>query len=85
MPQAVKWNIFLYADGSCPNSQQEYTNEIKKQLNKDSENIPYWFADSMPSAHLDDDKTKPTVFAFKLKKKVKNMVIYKSNKHSKRS
>ena len=69
MPQGVKWNIFLYADDSCPNSQKEYTNEIKKQLNKDSENFSYWFADSMPSTHLDDGKTKPIVFAFKLKKR----------------
>ena len=69
MPQAVKWNIFLYADVSCPNSQQEYINEIKKQLNKDSEKFSYWFGDSMPSTHLDDGKTKSIVFAFKLKKR----------------
>lgn len=48
---------------------KEYTNEIKKQLNKDSENFSYWFGDSMPSTHLDDGKTKPIVFAFKLKKR----------------
>ena len=63
--QTVKWNIFLYAYGSCLVSQQEYTNEIKKQLNKDSENIFDWFADSIPSTHLGDDKTKPIVFATK--------------------
>ena len=46
---------------------KEYTNEIKKQLNKDSENIFDWLADSVQSTHLGDDKSKFIVFATKLK------------------
>ena len=47
---------------------KEYTNEIKKQLNKDSENIFDWLDDSIPRTHLGDDKSKSIVFATKLKK-----------------
>ena len=35
MPQAVKSNLFLYADDSCLMYQHRDVNEIEKQLNKD--------------------------------------------------
>ena len=39
MSQAVKCNLFLYADDSCLVCQHKDINEIEKQLNKDFENI----------------------------------------------
>ena len=35
MPQAVKSNLFLYADDSCLMYQRRNVEEIEKQLNKD--------------------------------------------------
>ena len=35
MPQAVKSNLFLYADGSCLAFQGKDVLEIEKQLNED--------------------------------------------------
>ena len=40
--QAVKCNLFLYADHTCLVCQHKYINEIKKQLNKDFD----WFVDN---------------------------------------
>ena len=39
MSQAVKCNLFLYADDTCLVCQHKDINEIEKQLNKDFENI----------------------------------------------
>ena len=35
MSQAVKCNLFLYADDTCLTCQHKDINEIEKQLNKD--------------------------------------------------
>ena len=39
MPQAVKSNLFLYADDSCLMYQHREVKEIEKQLNKDFKNV----------------------------------------------
>ena len=44
--QAVKCNLFLYADDTCLVCQHKYINEIEKQLNKVFESICGWFVDN---------------------------------------
>ena len=46
MSQAVKCNLFLYADDTCLVCQHKYINEIEKQLNKVFESICDWFVDN---------------------------------------
>ena len=67
MPQAVKSNLFLYADDSCLMYQHRDVNEIKKQLSKDFENVCNWFVDNKLSIHFGEDKTKSILFASKCK------------------
>ena len=43
MPQAVKSNLFPYANGSCLVFQGKDTREIEKQLNGGFTNIREWF------------------------------------------
>ena len=83
MPQAVKSNIFLYADDSCLMYQHRDVEEIEKQLSKDFENVCDWFDDNKLSIHFEQDKTKSILFASKrkiksarkLNVKYKNMTI----------
>ena len=67
MPQAVKSNLFLYADDSCLMYQHWDVEEIEKQLNKDFENICDWFIDNKLSIQFGEDKTKSIIFASKRK------------------
>ena len=67
IPQAVKSNLFLYADDSCLMYQHRDVNEIEKQLNKDLENVCNWFIDTKLSIHFGEDKTKSILFASKRK------------------
>ena len=67
MPQAVKSNLFLYADDSCLIYQHIDVEEIEKQLNKDFENICDWFVDNKLSIHFAEDKTKSILFVRKRK------------------
>ena len=67
MPQAVKSNLFLYADDSCLMYQHRDVNEIEKQLNNDLENVCNWFIDTKLSIHFGEDKTKSILFASKRK------------------
>ena len=78
MSQAVKCNLFLYADDTCLVCQHKDINEIEKQLNKDFGSICDWFVDNKLSIHLDDDKTKSILFAthFKIKKVRKLNIRY---------
>ena len=69
MPQAVKSNLFLYADDSCLLYQHHDAEEIEKQLNKDFENICDWFVDNKLSIHFGEDKTKSILFVSKRKLK----------------
>ena len=72
--QAVKCNLFLYADDTCLVCQHKDINEIEKQLNKDFESICDWFVDNKLSIHFGDDKTKSILFASKFKiKKVRKL------------
>ena len=72
MSQAVKCNLFLYADDTCLVCQHNDINEIEKQLNKDFESICDWFVDNKLSIHFGDDEAKSILFATKFKiKKVK--------------
>ena len=67
MPQAVKSNLFLYADDSCLMYQHRDVNEIEKQLNNDLENVCNWFVDTKLSIHFGEHKTKSILFASKHK------------------
>ena len=71
MPQAVKSNLFLYADDSCRIYQHRDVNEIEKQLNKDFENVWDWFVDNKLSIHFGEYKIKSILFASKHKIKIK--------------
>ena len=71
MSQAVKCNIFLYADDICLVYQHKDINAVEKQLNKDFETICDWFVDNKLSIHFGDDKTKSILFATKFK--IKNV------------
>ena len=76
MSQAVKCNLFLYADDTCLVCQHKDINEIEKQLNKDFESICDWFADNKLSIHFGDGKIKSILFATKFKtKKVRKLNI----------
>ena len=69
MSQAVKCDLFLYADDSCLVCQHKDINEIEKQLNVDFSNICDWFVDNKLSIHFGEDKTKSILFASKFKNK----------------
>ena len=88
MPQAVKSNLFLYADGSCLIFQGKDVIEIEKQLNRDFANICEWFVDNRLSIHFGEDKTKSILSAskHKIKKVPKLKINYKNiqiKQHSK--
>ena len=63
MPQAVKSNLFLYADDTCLTYQHTDVEEIEKQLKKDFENVCDWFVDNRLTIHFVEDKTKSNLFA----------------------
>ena len=88
MSQAVKCNLFLYANDTCLVFQHKDINEIEKHLNKDFESICDWFVDNKLSIHFGDGKTKSILFAskFKIKKFRKLNIKYGNiqiNQHSK--
>ena len=56
MPQAVKSNLFLYADGSSLVFKGKDVIEIKKQLNEYFTDICEWFLDNRLS--IREDKTR---------------------------
>ena len=69
MSQAVKCDLFLYADDSCLVCQQKDINEIEKQLNVDFSSICDWFVGNKLSIHFGEDKTKSILFTSKFKNK----------------
>ena len=81
MPQAVKSNLFLYANGSCLIFQGKDVIEIEKQLNGDFTNICEWFVDNRLSIQFGEDKTKSIPFASKrkIKKVPKLKISYKNS------
>ena len=72
MPQAVKLNIFLYANDSCLMNQHRDVDENNKN-NKDFENVCDWFVDHKSSINFGEDKSKAILFDF-LKVSVKSKV-----------
>ena len=82
IPQAVKSNLFLYADDSCLMYQHTDVEEIEKQLKKDFENVCDCFIDNRLSIHFVEDKTKSIHFASlrKIKSARKLNVKYKDIK-----
>ena len=80
MSQAVKCNLFLYADDACLICQHKDINETEKQLNKDFQSICDWFVDNKLSIYFGDDKTNSILFASKFKiKKVRKLNIKYGN------
>ena len=80
MSQAVKCNLFLYADDTCLVCHHKDINEIEKQLNKNFQTICDWFVNNKLSIHFDDDRTKSMFFASKFKiKNVKKLNVKYGN------
>ena len=69
MSQAVKCDLFLYADDRCLVCQHKDINKTENQLNEDFSNMCDWFVDNKLSIHFDQDKTKSIFFASKFKRK----------------
>ena len=69
MSQAVKCDLFLYADDTYLVCQHKDINKTENQLNEDFSNMCDWFVDNKLSIHFDQDKTKPIFFASKFKRK----------------
>ena len=67
MPQAVKYELLLFADDTCLIFQQNEINEIEILLNKNFSLICDWFVDSKLSIHSGEDKTKSISFSSKSK------------------
>ena len=59
MPQAVKSELFLYADDACLTFQHENVKGIEDQLNMNFCRLCDWFIDNKLSIHLGEDKTSP--------------------------
>ena len=66
MPQAVKCELFLYADDTCLTFQHENVKEIEDQLNLNFYRLCDWFINNKLSIHLGEDKTKSIPIGTKL-------------------
>ena len=66
MPQAVKCDLFLYADDTCLTFQHKNVKEIKDHLNLNFSSLCDWFINNKLSIHLGEDKTKSILFGTKL-------------------
>ena len=88
MSQALKSNMFLYADYSCLIFQGKDVLETEKQLNGDFTNVCEWSVNNRLSIPFSEDKTKSILFASKrkIKKVPKLKITYKNiqiKQHSK--
>ena len=70
MSQAVKCDLFLYADDTCLVCQHKDINKIKNQLSEEFCNICDWFVDNKLSIHFNEDKTKSILLFLNLKEKI---------------
>ena len=70
MSQALKCDLFLYADDTCLACQHKDINKIENQLNEDFSNICDWFVDSKLSIHFGEDKTRSILYSSKFKGKI---------------
>ena len=82
MPQAVKCDLFLYADDTCLTFQHENVKEIEDQLNLNFSRLCDWFIDNKLSIHLGKDKTKSILFGTKLniKRAEPSNIVYENVK-----
>ena len=69
MPQSVKCESLLYADGTCLIFQHSDINEIEIQLNKNFSSTCDWSLDNKFIVHFGEDKTKSLLFSSKSKVK----------------
>ena len=66
MLQAVKYDLFLYADDRCLTFQRENVKEIEDQLNLNFSSVCDWCINNKLSIHLGKDKTESILFGTKL-------------------
>ena len=67
MPQAIKYDLLLYANDSVLIFSHKYIHAINKQLNNYFNSLCDWFVDNKLSIHFGEDKTKSILFASKNK------------------
>ena len=65
MAQAVKCDLYLYADDSCLLYTDRDMHEIEDTLNKNFNSLCDWFVESKLSIHFGEDKTKSIIFGSK--------------------
>ena len=65
MPQAVKSDLLLYADGTCLMYTGKDIKMIEEQLNTDFSSLCDWFIDNKLSVHFGEGKTKSFLFGTK--------------------
>ena len=58
VPQAVNWELLLYADDTYLIFQNEDITKIETSLNKNFSLLCDWFVDNKLRAHFGEDKTK---------------------------
>ena len=78
MPQAVKCDLFLYADDTCLTFQHENVKEIEDQLKLNFSSICDWFIDKKLSTHRGEDKTRSILFGtnFNIKRAELLNIVY---------
>ena len=59
---AVKYNLYLYVNGTCPVFQSKNVKDVEKQLNEDFANTCDKFVDNKLHSHLGEDNTKSILF-----------------------
>ena len=67
MPQAVKSNLFLYADNSHLVFQEKDITEIENQLNEDFTNTCEWFVNNRLSIHFGEERLNIYFFLLNVK------------------
>ena len=65
MVQAVKCDLYLYADDSCLVCRGKDINAIEDTLNRNFNSLCDWFIDNRLSIHFGEDKTKSIIFGSK--------------------
>ena len=80
--QAVKCDLFFYADDTSLKFQHENAKEIEDQLNLNFSSLCDWFIDNKLSNQLGKDKTKTVPFGteFKIKRAEPRNIVHCSIK-----
>ena len=78
MPQAVKYDLFLYANDTCLTFQHENVEDIEDQLNLNFSSLCDWYIDKKLGIHLGEDKTKSILFGtnFNIKRAEPLNIVY---------